>query len=91
MRIKSSHRVGFLIPSLQGRTLTERLGASNQAGFIKALNLEMSDVEYNNLLKFARNRCGPQGIDKVLEENEVDIIMGPGDGPLFCISGTAGK
>ena len=66
-------------------------GADNQAGFIKALQLKMSDDEYNVPLSFARNRCGPQGIDKVLEENEIDIIMGPGDGLLFCISGTAGQ
>lgn len=50
----------------------------------------MSDEEYYALLDFARDRCGRRGIDKVLEENDVDIILGPGDGPLFCISGAAG-
>ncbi|RYP68289.1 hypothetical protein DL771_006791 [Monosporascus sp. 5C6A] len=64
--------------------------ADNQAGFIRALTAKMSDEEYHKLISFARNRCGKQGIDKILEENEVDIIMGPGDGPMFCISGTAG-
>ncbi|KAG7287561.1 hypothetical protein NEMBOFW57_007073 [Staphylotrichum longicolle] len=64
--------------------------ADNQAGLIRALNAKMSDEEYHALLDFARDRCGRRGIDKVLEENDVDIILGPGDGPLFSISGTAG-
>lgn len=51
----------------------------------------MTDEQYRKLIDFARNRCGKKGIDKVLEENDVDIIMGPGDGPLFIISGTAGQ
>lgn len=51
----------------------------------------MTDDEYNSIIRYARDRSGPKGIDKVLEENEIDIIMGPGDGPMFIISGTAGK
>ncbi|KAK0717600.1 amidase family protein [Lasiosphaeria miniovina] len=64
--------------------------ADNQAGFIRALSAKMPEEEYYKLINTARDRSGKQGIDKVLEENEVDIIMGPSDGPLFCISGTAG-
>jgi len=79
------------LDSYEARDSLVFAGADNQAGFVKALQLKMSDDEYNDLLSFARNRCGPQGIDKVLEENEIDIIMGPGDGPLFCISGAAGQ
>jgi hypothetical protein len=51
----------------------------------------MTDDEYHNIIRYARTRCGKDGIDKVLEENDVDIIMGPGDGPMFTIAGTAGK
>jgi amidase len=51
----------------------------------------MPEEDYRALLDFARDRCGRRGIDQVLEENEVDVILGPGDGPLFCISGTAGQ
>ncbi|KAJ5701174.1 Amidase [Penicillium malachiteum] len=64
--------------------------ADNQAGLIRALNANMSDDEYHKLVNFARDACGRRGIDKALEENDVDILMGPGDGLLFQISGTAG-
>ncbi|KAF2970834.1 hypothetical protein GQX73_g2780 [Xylaria multiplex] len=64
--------------------------ADNQAGFIRALHAKMPDDEYRELIDFARDRCGKNGIDKVLEENEVDIIIGPGDGPMINIAGTAG-
>ncbi len=50
----------------------------------------MTDTRYRELIALARDRSGKKGIDKVLEENEVDIIMGPGNGPMFVISGTAG-
>ncbi|CAK7233312.1 hypothetical protein SCUCBS95973_008552, partial [Sporothrix curviconia] len=64
--------------------------ANNQDGLVRALNAHMADDEYHALLAFARNRCGPGGVDKALEENDVDVIIGPGDGPLFAIPGTAG-
>ncbi|KAK4460365.1 amidase family [Cladorrhinum samala] len=66
--------------------------ADNQNGLIRALERDgtMTDEEYNSLVNYARDRCGRQGIDKVLDENGVDVIVGPGDGPLFVISGTAG-
>ncbi|KAI1144927.1 amidase family protein [Nemania diffusa] len=64
--------------------------ADNQAGLIRALHTEMSADEYRLLIHNARERCGKNGIDKVLQENEVDIIMGPGDGPIMNIAGTAG-
>jgi len=64
--------------------------ASNQAGLIRALNCNMTDNEYHEILRYARERCGRNGIDKVLEENDVDIIMGPGDGAMFTIAATAG-
>jgi amidase len=67
------------------------VGADNQAGFIRALHAHMSEPEYQELINFARNRCGKRGIDRVLEENGVDIIMGPGDGPMMNIASTAGK
>ncbi|KAK2597377.1 hypothetical protein QQS21_006001 [Conoideocrella luteorostrata] len=64
--------------------------ADNQAGLIRALNAAMEPEQYRQLIDSARNRCGKRGIDKVLEENGVDIILGPGDGPMFIIAGTAG-
>ncbi|EGX92259.1 amidase family protein [Cordyceps militaris CM01] len=64
--------------------------AANQAGLIRALNATMDPDEYRKLIDEARITCGEKGIDRVLEENEVDIILGPGDGPMFVIAGTAG-
>ncbi|KAM3443914.1 hypothetical protein MY4824_000362 [Beauveria thailandica] len=64
--------------------------AANQAGLIRALNATMDPEEYRKLIDQARNTCGEKGIDRVLEENEVDIILGPGDGTMFIIAGTAG-
>jgi amidase len=51
----------------------------------------MSSDEYYELIKTAREACGPQGIGKTLDDNDVDIIMGPGDGLMFSIFGTAGS
>ncbi|KAM3502973.1 hypothetical protein MY10362_004487 [Beauveria mimosiformis] len=64
--------------------------AANQAGLIRALHATMDPEEYRKLIDQARNTCGEKGIDRVLEENEVDIILGPGDGTMFIIAGTAG-
>ncbi|OAL48728.1 amidase family protein [Pyrenochaeta sp. DS3sAY3a] len=62
----------------------------NQDGLIKALNANLSEAAYDELIAYARDACGRRGIDKALEENEVDILMGPGDGLLFSIFGAAG-
>ncbi len=51
----------------------------------------MTDDQYHKILQYARKACGTDGIDKALEENGVDVIIGPGDGPLFNIVGGAGK
>ena len=72
-------------------THIHRVGANNQAGLIRALSTTMTDAQCQEILQSARERCGKNGIDKVLEENNVDVIIGPGDGPLFMISGTAGQ
>ncbi|RFU76890.1 amidase family [Trichoderma arundinaceum] len=65
-------------------------GADNQAALLRALQAKMTDKEYHNIMTSARERCGKGGIDKTLEENEVDVIIGPGDGPMFSIALTAG-
>ncbi|KAF5230431.1 hypothetical protein FAUST_9824 [Fusarium austroamericanum] len=65
--------------------------ADNQAGLIRASHAAMQPNRYRELIDFARNRCGPNGIDRVLDDNQVDIIIGPGDGALFNIAGTAGQ
>jgi len=62
---------------------------NNQDALIKALNASMTNDNYKDLVDHAKNLCGKEGIDKVLDDNGVDILMGPGDGPLFTIFGTA--
>ncbi|KAF2106745.1 amidase family protein [Lophiotrema nucula] len=64
--------------------------ANNQNVFIRALNSNMTSERHDEIIRWARNRCGKEGIDKTLDENDVDVIIGPGDGPMFVISGTAG-
>lgn len=94
MQRKSSQPLCFLI-TLRGFFAqkshdSSRLGASNQAGLLRALNSNISDDSYNEILAFASNGCGKEGIDKILYDNEFDSIIGPEDGPMFAISGSAG-
>ncbi|KAI1132451.1 amidase family protein [Nemania abortiva] len=65
-------------------------GASNQAGLERSVTENLPKDEYRKLMDLARERCGKNGIDRTLEDNNVDIIMGPGDGLMMMISGTAG-
>ncbi|KAF4124991.1 amidase [Geosmithia morbida] len=64
--------------------------ADNQDTLIRALSAHMPDDEYRSIISSARERCGKNGIDKALAENDVDVIIGPGDGPMFCVPSTAG-
>ncbi|KAH0524976.1 hypothetical protein TsFJ059_007409 [Trichoderma semiorbis] len=68
----------------------ESIRADNQAALLRALQAKMTDDEYKDIMNSARELCGKNGIDKTLEENDVDIIIGPGDGPMFGIALTAG-
>ena len=43
----------------------------------------MTNDQYHKTLQYARKACGTSVIDKSLEENDADFIIGPGDGPLF--------
>ena len=49
----------------------------------------MAEEEHGRILNLARKSGGADGIDKTLEENDVDVIIGPGDGPLSAISAAA--
>ncbi|KAF1818772.1 amidase family protein [Dissoconium aciculare CBS 342.82] len=65
-------------------------GANNQNGLLRARDSKMSDEEYHRIIASARETCGKNGIDKTLDDNAIDLIIGPGDGPMFCIAGAAG-
>ncbi|KAK0118568.1 hypothetical protein ONS96_011661 [Cadophora gregata f. sp. sojae] len=62
----------------------------NQNGLIRALNSNITDEEYDEILQHARHSCRDLGIDKTLKENNVDILLGPA-GPLYYIAGAAGQ
>jgi hypothetical protein len=88
---KSSLRVSHRWPIVTLSLILISGANHNQNGFVRALDFNMSNDEYHELLKSSRNTAGRNGIDKTLEENDVDVIMGPDDGLLFSISGTAGQ
>jgi amidase len=64
--------------------------ANNQNGLLRGLACNLTEREYQERLRFARGAAREDGIDKTLKEYQVDIIIGPGDGPLFKVAGSAG-
>ncbi|KAK4444219.1 amidase signature domain-containing protein [Podospora aff. communis PSN243] len=63
-------------------------GADRQASIIRVVQTLMTDQDHEDVQTFTRNQRKTQGINRVLEENKVNVIMKPRDGPLFRISGT---
>lgn len=51
----------------------------------------MGDDEYHHILAHAREACRTRGIDRTLHGNDIDVILAPVGGPIFHISGAAGK
>lgn len=54
------------------------------------LNYDMTDEEYDRIVRTARE-VNKAGIDRVLEENAIDIIMAPGESLMFEIPAAAGQ
>lgn len=50
----------------------------------------MAEPEYKTLLASIRRSHGEQGIDACLRDNSIDMILAPGDAPMFCLSSPAG-
>jgi amidase len=74
-------------------TITDSIpasGAPNQTGLLAALTSPLTGSEYHTLIALARSSSGANGFDKCLDQNAIDIIIGPGDGNLFHIPGNAG-
>jgi hypothetical protein len=67
------------------------LGYDNQNGLLRAQKSSLSKQEYDDILSHARRLGRELGIDRTLKDFGVDVILGPGDGPLFYIAGIAGK
>ncbi|KAF2655860.1 amidase family protein [Lophiostoma macrostomum CBS 122681] len=62
----------------------------NQNGLIRAQKSDLSAQQYEHILSHSRRSGRELGIDKTLKDFDVDVILGPGDGPLFYIAGIAG-
>jgi amidase len=71
--------------------LTQTTGYDNQKGLIRAQKSNISEEEYDEILSHSRKSGRELGIDKTLKDNEVDVILGPADGPLFYIAAFAGS
>ncbi|KAF2971196.1 hypothetical protein GQX73_g2402 [Xylaria multiplex] len=63
--------------------------ANNQDIFLAIQSFNMPDPEYNKILKFGRQMSRQNGIDKVMKEHDVNIIIAPSDSQLFIIAALA--
>ncbi len=51
----------------------------------------MPDAEYDEILEFGRRMSRQEGIDKVMKEHDVNIIVAPSDSPLYVMAALAGS
>ena len=70
--------------------LTPLPGYASQEALIRAAKSTMTEIEYDTIVAHARQAGGPLSIDKCLLESDIDVIVGPADGPLCEISAAAG-
>ncbi|KAF2094314.1 amidase family protein [Rhizodiscina lignyota] len=66
-------------------------GKDNQARILDSVNSKMTQQEYDDLLAYNRRVCGREGIDKILADDGVDVIIGPADSQLYYIAAAAGS
>ena len=66
-------------------------GKSDQSDLIAALIDDQTDETVKKALAQGRVVAGAQGIDKVLDEYELDVIVVPGDSPITLLATLAGK
>lgn len=50
----------------------------------------MTDEVAANAIAYGRRLAGPEGIDRALRENNVDLIVGPGDCSICAVASLAG-
>ena len=50
----------------------------------------MTDAEYNEIFEFGRKKSRQEGIDRVMKDYDVNIIVAPSDTYLFMLSAFAG-
>jgi hypothetical protein len=66
------------------------LAAPDQAAFLRAVKCDINEEKYHEIINFCRDSAR-KGIDKALEENDVDVLMCSGEAPIFQIFGSAGR
>lgn len=83
---------GFNFPPLQNRLFTDIFtGAHNdQTDLIQTLESTLTDEIAAAAKAHGRWLAGPQGIDVALAENEIDVIIGPGDCSICAVAALAG-
>lgn len=71
--------------------LTRIFPDHNQERIDDAASLKLSSAEYEAHLKNLRDIARRRGIDLMLEENDIDVIIGPADSQLTKIAAAAGN
>lgn len=65
-------------------------GSAGLEALSSAVSVEVSDDETQAIEDRLREMSRSKGIDEVLREYGVDVILGPGSGPLYKIAAAAG-
>jgi amidase len=66
-------------------------GKSNQSILESCQASNLSSEEYDRLFKHLRAVSRDQGIDKVFRENDLDVIIGPGDSLMINVAASSGE
>jgi amidase len=65
-------------------------GHPNQATLEDAVELNLTSAEYDMYLKKLREIARTQGVDRILNEYDADVIIGPADSLLSSIAAASG-
>ncbi|KAH8822071.1 amidase signature domain-containing protein [Xylogone sp. PMI_703] len=66
-------------------------GYTEQDKLIKAQDFHMTPENYQKSLNWIRQKCGKEGILKTLEENNIDVIIGPADTLITDLAASIGS
>lgn len=83
MRILSLLKVCRTICDMTSRLMTFA-EAPKQDEFISIENNDTTPEQVDEWTRFARTKAGVEGIDKLFDEKEIDLVVGPAES-LMCI------
>jgi amidase len=63
---------------------------NNQDLFIQTQEQQLAPDEYNKVLQHLRSISRDQGIDRILKEYDVDVIIGPADSFITSLATASG-